>query len=249
MKKVLFALVMGLLLLPSCQKENPNSNQVRQFNYAMVGNSMYQTKAVNSNDVLDAISATLPESIAIYLTSQSNGKMFQGETGKGIVLPSDEYRVIGSHNAEPSIEIVSTKTSYLSLSPTINIDENINVVNDETDYLVRGTYKSFALVIDASEVEKATVTARNGEEEISFLSSGESKIIFGQGNFSNYLKVTIYPTDKEKYKNTTFTLATTQASGTNLVEVGKWYVLHPTADGEQPKCLSLDLPDFQEGIL
>ena len=60
-KSILCALAIGALLVAeSCTKEQrqPKSD-VRTLTYAMSGNSMY-TKAVQAEDVLQAINATLP---------------------------------------------------------------------------------------------------------------------------------------------------------------------------------------------
>ena len=55
------ALAIGALFLSSCTKEQRQSTpQVRHISYAMQGNSMYATKAIQSEDVLQVINATLP---------------------------------------------------------------------------------------------------------------------------------------------------------------------------------------------
>lgn len=252
MKKILFALFVGAMALVSCTKEGGEATKssVRQFTYKMGGQSMY-SRSVVTDDVLQAINATLPESINIYLTSQTTGKMFTGKTGEGIVLPSDLYKVIGSANGSPASigEITSIRRSFLATTPQVEVEQNITITDDVTDYTLQGKYKSFALVVDDEEVAKATVTTKNGEEAIPFITSGDSRLIFAQGDFSNYLFVTVYPKDTERYDVTKFTLATTPTSGTSLVENGKFYVLHPTARGQQPKIIGLDIPSFVQGTI
>lgn len=249
MKKFFTALMIGASIFASCQKEKPTTSQVRHLDYAMCGQSMYATKAVNASDVLQAINATLPEKITICLTSQTTGKTSVGKTGEGIILPSDTYKVIGAYNGEPcSSDIIANPRAYLASTPCIDISDEITITDDVTAYTIDATYQSFALVVDSEEVEKATVVTTKGEEEISFLTSGTSKIVFGQGAYpSGALVVNVYPIDKERYKTTTYTLSTSGSS--NKVEFGKYYVLHPTANGIQPKAVGYSLPDFVEGTL
>lgn len=248
MKKILSALFIGALLFSSCQKQEEKTPQVRQFSYSMSYGSMY-TKAVNAEDVLNAINATLPEQLNIYLTSQTTSKVFSGKTGEGIVLPSDTYNVIGAYNGQPVSSVVFGSSAYLASNPKIDINQQIVVTDEETQYTLKGTYQCFALVVDASEVERAEISTASGVEEINFISSGGIKIVFAQGDFSShYLSITIYPKDTS-YETTTFNFST--KSGTNLFayEWGKYYVLHPTIGGNQPKVVSLDLPSFVEGTL
>lgn len=251
MKKILCALALGAVLFASCTKEQTttHSPKVRQFSYEMCGNSMYSTKAVNSSDVLQAINATLPESIALSLKSQSTRKYFSGKTGEGIVLPSDTYSVLGSVGGTPTSKEITTN-GFLASTPKIDISQDLTITNDVTDYTLNATYGSFAIVIDATETEKAILTTYKGTEEIQFITSGDSRVTFAQGDFSNvYVDITLIPIDKEKYKETNFKLSTTQHSGIGFVQNGLYYVLHPTADGEQPKICSYDLPTFAEGTL
>lgn len=250
MRKILLALALGATLFASCTSgyERP---QVKQFTYEMGGSTMYRTKAVESKDVLDAIEATLPSSIQFVLTSKATGKNFTGRTGEGIILPSDTYKAVAGLSGSPtSGEIISGRSAFLTSSPQVTISQDLVVTDDVTDYTLTGTYGSFAIVIDSTEVEKAVVTTTKGKEEIKFLTSGESRITFAQGDFSSvYLEITLTPVDKERYKETTFQLSTTKHNGVGFVENGFYYVLHPTATGAQPKIIGLDLPTFSEGTL
>lgn len=251
MKKILCALALGAILFASCTKEQTTtqSPKVRQFSYEMCGNSMYSTKAVNSSDVLQAINATLPESINLSLKSHTTGKYFSGKTGEGIVLPSDTYSVLGSVGGTPTSREITTN-GFLASTPKIDISQDLTITDDETEYVLNATYGSFALVVDATEVEKATLTTYKGTEEVQFISSGDSRITFAQGDFSSvYVEITLTPIDKERYEDTTFKLSTTPHNGIGFVENGKYYVLHPVAGGQQPKVIGYDLPAFEEGTL
>lgn len=251
MKEIICTLLLGVSVLASCTKEQTTTTpKVRQLSYEMKGNSMY-SKAVNSTDVLNAINAALPEKLDIVLTSQANGKVFTGKTNEGIVLPSDTYSVIGSCSGTPtSGTIIMGKSAYLASSPKVSVSQSLTITDEECNYTLNGSYSSFALVVDSEEVEKAYVTTLSGEEEIQFITSGESKITFGQGDYSSvYLQIRVIPIDKDRYKETTFTLSTAQRNGIGFIEYGKYYVIHPTTNGKQPKLVALDLPAFVEGTI
>lgn len=245
------ALAIGAFLTIACTKEQRQSNpQVRTLSYVMSGNSMY-TKAVQSEDVLQAINATLPTEMNLVLTSTTTNKVTTAVTGQGVVLPSDTYKVIGSKGGEPaSADIVRGTSAYLTYQPSVDVEQNLTIVDDVSDYSVRGNYSCFCLVCDAEEVEKAVVTTYNGTEEINFITSGNCKLIFAQGDYSSvYLTITLTPVDKERYTETTYNISTTQHNGIGYAEYGKWYLLEPTASGVQPKLIGLDLPSFAQGTL
>ena len=113
------ALAIGALLLSSCTKEQRQStSQVRHISYAMQGNSMYATKAIQAEDVLQVINATLPTEMNLVLTSQSTNKSTTATSGQGVVLVSDTYRVIGYRGGESACStIIRDDMAYLTYQP------------------------------------------------------------------------------------------------------------------------------------
>lgn len=253
-KSILCALAIGALLVAeSCTKEQrqPKSD-VRTLTYAMSGNSMYDTKAVQAEDVLQAINATLPTEMNLVLTSTTTSKVTTAVTGQGVVLPSDTYRVLGAWSgARASSDIVRGTSAYLISAPAIDVEQDLTIIDDVSEYQVNGQYSCFCLVCEADMVEKAVVTTYSGtQEEINFITSGNSKLIFAKGDYSSvYLTITLTPVDKEKYSETTYDISTTKHNNIGYAEFGKWYLLEPTASGVQPKLIGLDLPNFSQGTL
>lgn len=253
-KSILCALAIGALLVAeSCTKEQrqPKSD-VRTLTYAMSGNSMYSTKAVQAEDVLQAINATLPTEMNLVLTSTTTSKVTTAVTGQGVVLPSDTYRVLGAWSgARASSDIVRGTSAYLTSAPAIDVEQELTIIDDVSEYQVNGQYSCFCLVCEADMVEKAVVTTYTGtQEEINFITSGNSKLIFAKGDYSSvYLTITLTPVDKEKYSETTYNISTTKHNNIGYAEFGKWYLLEPTASGVQPKLIGLDLPNFSQGTL
>lgn len=252
-KSILCAIAIGALLVTaSCTKEQrqPKSD-VRTLTYAMSGNSMY-TKAVQAEDVLQAINATLPTEMNLVLTSTTTSKVTTAVTGQGVVLPSDTYRVLGAWSgARASSDIVRGTSAYLTSAPAIDVEQELTIIDDVSEYQVNGQYYCFCLVCEADMVEKAVVTTYSGtQEEINFITSGNSKLIFAKGDYSSvYLTITLTPVDKEKYSETTYNISTTKHNNIGYAEFGKWYLLEPTASGVQPKLIGLDLPNFSQGTL
>lgn len=245
------ALAIGALLLSSCTKEQRQNPQVRHISYAMQGNSMYATKAIQSEDVLQVINATLPTEMNLVLTSQSTNKSTTATSGQGVVLASDTYRVIGYRGGESACStIIRDDMAYLTYQPSIKVDSELTIVDDVSDYSVPATYDCFCLVCDAQEVEKATVTTYYGEEDVDFIKSGNTMVIFAEGNYSSvYLTITLTPVDKERCTTTTYKISTTQKNNIGYAEKGKWYLLEPTVSGVQPKLVGIDLPTFTQGTL
>lgn len=253
-KSILCAIAIGAILVAeSCTKEQrqPKSD-VRTLTYAMSGNSMYYTKAVQAEDVLQAINATLPTEMNLVLTSTTTSKVTTAVTGQGVVLPSDTYRVLGAWSgARASSDIVRGTSAYLTSAPAIDVEQELTIIDDVSEYQVNGQYSCFCLVCEADMVEKAVVTTYSGtQEEINFITSGNSKLIFAKGDYSSvYLTITLTPVDKEKYSETTYNISTTKHNNIGYAEFGKWYLLEPTASGVQPKLIGLDLPNFSQGTL
>lgn len=252
MRKFAIAVLTAGLVLAACSKSedtrviNPTSQQARTFTYAMREGSMYRTRSVETDDVLNAIESALPAKVSIFLTSQTTGKIYQGKTAEPVVLPTDAYHVIGSYDASMVGSMLQGADGYLTHAPKIDIAQDISVSDDVTSYTLQGTYKSFAIVVDAEETQTAYITGKSGkEEEVSFLTSGTSKIVFVQGNYANnYLTLRIVPTDTERFSDATYTLAAKSGTGLTQVEFGKFYIFHPKVEGEEPKVVSLDLPTF-----
>lgn len=245
---------MGLAVLASCTKEATTTpvSTTRFFSYTMSGNSMY-TKATASTDVLATIESTLPESVQVVLQGQTNGKSYVVNTGEAKSIPSDIYKVNSSYLGE-TVATISTANggAYLSTGPSMeNSETTLTITDEETNYTVPMKYTCFALVCDATIVEKATITDVWGTtKDIPFITNGDVMLIFAQGKIeTHYLNITVYPKDTDLYKVTDYTIVTKETTSMGRAEFGKWYIINPTISGQQPKLVSYDLPTFQEGSL
>lgn len=249
-KAILSVLFAGFAVLVSCNKETPAPQSMdRFFSYRMTGNSMY-TKAPASSDVLSLIESTLPESVPFVL--QGN-KTYNGNTGEAINLPSGQYNVVSTFTPDV-IATISTATGggFLASQPSFTIENpSLTITDEETSYTLPYKYTCYALVCDATIVQKATITDVWGEtKDIPFITSGDTMLIFATGKAENhYLNITIYPKDTDLYKVTEYTISTKVTTTLGYAEWGKYYLLNPTMNGAQPKLVGYELPTFQEGQL
>lgn len=246
MRKFLFATLVAGLAFASCAKEDIvlQQAQVRTFDYVVSGTPMY--KSVETDEVLTAISSFLPDSMKIYLSSQTKSKTYTGFTGKDIVLPSDNYRVIGSYFPEVVSGKLGGEEDYVTKQPRIDIDVNLQVTDDENQYTLIGMYKCFAIVVDAEETDKVFIKGSSGkEEEVEFSTFGTFKIAFVQGNYTtNALTLRIVPIDTKKHIESTYELISKTTSTKVQVENGKFYVFHPKTELKELKVVGLNLPAF-----
>lgn len=248
MKNLLIAVLCGLALASCNKDETQTPRPLRQFDYAMQGNSMY-TKTIESDAVLSAISDNLPQSVSLVLSGTKN---YVVKTGEATDIPSGTYNVSGTYFGDVMGKIVSADNSFLSKGVAIKVSQSgLEITDEETNYTLPATYYCFALVCDATQVESATAIDAYGDAfDVDFIQVGDVMIVFGTGLFEKtYLKITLHPKDTESFSDTEYTLSTKQLNNVGLVEHGKWYLLEPTYGGEQPKLLSYDLPSMEQGFL
>jgi hypothetical protein len=249
-KAILSALFVGLAVLVSCNKETPAPKSIdRFFSYRMTGNSMY-TKSPAASDVLTLIESTLPESVQFVL--QGN-KTYNCNTGEPVNLPSGTYNVLSTF-APAEIATISTASNggYLAAQPSFTIENpSLTITDEETSYTLPYKYTCYALVCDATLVDRATITdVWDKTKDIPFVISGDTMVIFATGKAdTNYLRITIYPKDTDIYKVTEYTISTKVTTTLGYAEWGKYYLLNPTMNGAQPKLIGYELPTFQEGQL
>lgn len=246
-KAILSALLAGSAVIASCNKEATTTKPTptRFISYEMAGSTMY-TRAPSSNEVLSIISEALPEHVA---TVFSGTKTLVVNTGEYTQIPSDTYQVSGTFLGEQYGGILSSDCGGVSLQPAVRINQTLTINDEETQYALSGSYFCFALVWDATVVDRITFNDAYGQtHEMPYLSEGDTRLVFVQGNLeTNYLTLTVYPIDTETYKETEFTIATKQLNGICRAEFGKWYMLNPSFGGNQPKWIALDLPPFTQG--
>ncbi len=245
-KTIVSALVLGMVLASCSKTDERVTDQVRVLSYAMCENGSMYTKGVATDDVTSAIQNALPDKVSFTATSFATSKAYKGKTGEPIVLPSDLYHVIGSSSGNALSSCLQGSSGYVTDAPKIDINCDLNVTDNETAYTLQATYKSFAIVVDAEETAKVFIKGKGEEEEITPVTSGAIKIAFVQGDYSStYLTLRIVPTDKERYDDATYTLASQSGSNLVHVEAGKFYVFHPKVNGQEPKVIGLSLPNFE----
>lgn len=247
-KAILAALLTGSAVLASCTKEATQTQppKTRFFSYEMASGSMYQTRSVTSDAVLSIINDALPETVACNFSGEKN---FVVKTGEYSEIPSGTYSVSGTYIGKTVGGMLSQDLGAVTLSPAVKINQTLTVTDEETNYTLSGTYFCFAIVWDATEVERIEFTDAYGKTyEMPSLENGNTRLAFVQGELiNNFLCMSVYPVDTENYQTSEYTIATRTGNGLDYAEFGKWYMVSPSLGGNQPKWLGLELPDFVQG--
>lgn len=228
----------------SCQKEN---ELVRfKIDYSLTEqNSMY-TKAIPSEQVTDAIEQSLPSSVSLVL-KDANGGVKVVTSGQETALPPGTYSVTGSSYGGQVGEAINTNC-YFTNQPYITISDQITISQGVSDYVVNGTYKSFAIAVDYDEISSATYEHPNGNANVPFQRFDNLGLVFAQGDYSSVpLKITLIPKGND-YQETTFGFSTNSTTQKyTYVEVGKYYKLHPAPKGSSGPVVGVGFPGFVEG--
>lgn len=212
------------------------------------------TKAINHTTIKNTIARTIPTTIkpAFYFNNdETQGQnLMMGETH---TMKVGTYGVRWSNFPNSIINVVNDKM-YFSKTPLLNINTEVVVVAGTTEYSIPVTFKSFAIVIDATEIAKAQYYNLAGSyADIDFfVTDGDNLIIFVNGEFTEtgVLRLRLIPADAS-WKITTFYLSNQVANvgqnATTHVDYGKYYVLHPEAITEVGSLFNLNIPEWECG--
>lgn len=203
---------------------------------------MYGTKAVSNEDILFAISRSLPTSVQLIFKN-SSGSQTVVNSGERTRIPADHYSVTGTYIAG-SLGEITTDVKFTA-SPYITFYGSLDIVQGVSNYTVNGTFKSLALTIDYDETLKGYY---NETKEIPFQKYDELGLIFVQGMTSSKEFEVILEPANSKYEQTSFRFTgNSNTTKYTYVENGKYYKLHPALKGSSGSVVELDFPEFVEG--
>ena len=208
------------------------------------------TKAIPHEQVLNAVSQSLPTSISLVFKDE-NGVVSVVNSGTETTLAPGTYTVTGSSYGGQVGDIINTNC-YFTYQPYIVISDQITITKGVSNYVVNGTIKSFAIAVDYDEISTATYKTSTSESmEVPFKRYDNLGFIYAQGDYSNVpLQITLTPINNNQYQETSFgfsTNVTTQKY--TYVEAGKYYKLHPANKGGSGPVVGVGFPDFVEGIV
>ena len=247
MQTKFFCALVALVSLFACQKEQG----VVKFkvNYSLVEENSL-TKAIASEQVMDAVAQTLPPSISLIFKNEK-GATSVVNSGTETSLAPGTYSVTGSSYGGAVGDIVNTNC-YFTYQPYIVISDKITITQGVSNYTVNGTIKSFAIAVDFDEIASATYQNNLSEPvEVPFKKYDNLGFIYAQGDYSNVpLQITLTPQNTSKYQVTSFGFSTNSTTQKyTYVEPGKYYKLHPAAKGGSGPVVGVGFPDFVEGIV
>ena len=241
MKNILSLLF--VFLFCSCTKEKDNGLVDFVVDYRLVeSNSMYATKAVTNEDILFAISQTLPSTVQLVFKN-SAGASTVVNSGERTKLAADHYSVTGTYNPG-SLGDITTDVKFTA-TPYITFYASLDIVQGVSNYTVNGTFKSIALTIDYDETAKGYY---NENKEIPFQKYDDLGIVFVQGmNTNKEFTISLVPANS-KYEETEFKFTgNPNTTKYTYVENGKYYKLHPALQGSNGRVVALGFSDFTEG--
>lgn len=251
MRKILFFALCAALL--SCSKQESAHYQEVVFEYNLV-EEYSMTKTIDHSAIKGIISNAIPSTIrpAFYL----NGDKSQGinvELGSSITMKVGTYSVEWA-NCPNSIANVIDGETYFAKTPQLNISAEVKVVPGTTEYTIPATFKSFAIVADATEVSRVQYLTIGGDfVDIDFFTmSGDNMIIFVNGEFTDtgVLKLCLIPADNTRKTTYIFLSNKVESVGeisTVHIDYGRYYVIHPEAITEVGSLFNLDIPEWDCG--
>ena len=234
--------ILFALFLCSCAKEKDNGLVDFVVDYRLVeSNSMYATKAVTNEDILFAISQTLPSTVQLVFKN-SAGASTVVNSGERTKLAADHYSVTGSYIPGSFGEI--TTDVKLTASPYITFFASLDIVKGISNYVVNGEFKSFALAIDYDETSRGLY---NETKEIPFQKYDDLGLIFIQGVTSSKEFDIILEPSSSDYEETVFRFTgNSNTTKYTYVQNGRYYKLHPAKSGSG-STIEMGFPEFVEG--
>ena len=244
-------LLLGLFLLASCSKDPEYENVT--FGYRLVEEHA-MTKAIDHTTVKNTITAAIPSNIkpAFYFNNDET----QGQNitmGQTVTMKIGSYGVRWNNNPNSIADVINDQTHFAK-TPLLNINTTVNIVPGTTEYSLPVTFKSFAIVADATEVSKVQYYTLGGSyTDIDFFTTvGDNLIIFINGEFTSdgVVRLRLVPAN-DSYKSTNVFLSnqvtTLGQNEVTHVDHGKYYVLHPEAVTEVGSLFNLSIPDWACG--
>src|SRR5574344_266988 len=241
MKKLIFMATM-LAVMVSCEKGIKDDSKPQQQAVTIrIGSA---TKA----DAITIINSLMPESLTLTLTSKTTNEQLPITTGETQTLPIDNYRVTCEYK-QPGMTLRGS-ISAMSL-PSLYVSQDLNIEFGKSSYEVVANISCFALVIDKKTIQSVQFIGMNDlVKDIPFVYDGDMGVVFIYGEFgsNNPLLLRVNPYADTPYKQTTYTLCTSRATGMKCVENGKYYSLGIDEMKEIEGGVIITLPSWNEGL-
>lgn len=248
MKKViLFLSLLCIIVAQSCTKQNLSEKIVSVvFNLDGFDTGSFPTKGM-----AEVIAATLPTSLDLTVTNTTTGQSYSTVTGEPINIPVGTYQVTAC-NEPASVQDIAGIALFLSHTPRVRIDTEVEVVSGVGSYSLTATYESVALAVLTSETSNwAGATSNQVGFTVDAIESGIYKWVFLTGDIKTRKFITtLTPVDGSANRN--FTIVGNRESLINFsdglfVQAGHWYILHPSDIPYQSGGFSVNFPEWLAG--
>lgn len=246
-KRLLIASV--LLAVAACTKQAPDfpghfvSVTFEVGTY--VGN--FPTKGM-----ADAIAATLPAALDLYLTNTDTGTSYTAQTGRAVELPEGTYSVTGGFTPDATKAIYGNSL-YLSNAPKVSVSQDVTITAGMGTCTLLASYESAALVTISDEVQRWTGATSNKEGfDVDALETGIYRWTFITGDFSTNRYFHTYLKPKDGGEQVGYTIVTNPSMQTTfsdalVVDFGKWYLLRAGEGEIQAGAFAVEWPVWTQG--
>lgn len=253
MKKVVFALIIGATLLPSCTRDFVPA--VGSGEAAVV----FRVSGITSGDmtkgeVADLILTTIPEgpfTLNVVSTTDAT-RTYSVKTGDQVTLAYDTYAVRCTY--------VPQAKDYcwhgnIYQEPRFEINTTIEVKEGTTEVIIPAEFDCWALVIEYAKVKKYLIADKNGnfvdltamvvddegERGVCYLSSTST------WTTSSPLRLAAVPRDEENYETKFFTIVSGPNYDGTPITNGRWFSFSPVAVDKTSGSVNITFPSWTSG--
>ena len=249
MKKIL-VLLSFIAFFFSCTKEStlPEPEKLVEVSFQMnlLGEGIPIVRALNSDQVQEALTKTLPEYYSLELTNTRSGNIYKvQDTRVPVRIPAGTYTVKGSNTVRFWVPSTSSSNGYwydkgmgiscdnskyrmwhgggplLEKGPKIYVEESTLEITQSGEYKINVSFNSCALIWDGNKVQKVRGYSLGWYDIVCAFEYENLRMVFltTVGSWTGALKVELTPVAGENAETTTYLI---KSSG---FEYGKYYEL------------------------
>ena len=252
MKKSIFALILGVCLLPACTSDiTPTEANPITVTFTI---GTVESGPITKGAVDNLISATAPTGqVQLRLTSTTdNSRQYTTTPGAYVDIIPDTYRVTAQYIPTSTFDCFRGK---FYLEPRFSINTEVLVREGIEAYALVVSWDCFALVMDRTKVDHYTVTnssiVQAEPTQWNTDQSGELSLVYvhcsSDWEGDMFFRVTAIPVEHSGYNTTSWNLVTKPTNGCLQVRNGYWYCFTPDGTATQSGVFSFNYPSWMEG--
>lgn len=243
MKKIIL-LALCALAIVSCKKNNdteqPTPMVTISFEQRIVeGHSMVRSA---SNDFLDIIEEQTPKVVTVTLKNTDLNKTYTCESTETITIPVGNYELSAKSNNTTGSALIAT---YVYATPVVKLNKTtVNITTQSTKIQLNLSYDCYAIFALIDECQTCEIKAEGYQYE-DMDKIGKYFVAYSAHD-AIYVKLTPY-SDSTNFSATENKFVTSYDAKNIFVELGKYYVVHPTKIDSTTSSFEVNMPTMEEG--